>query len=629
MIINIFKKKKNDMEKAPDTQASASAYVPKKTAGPTASQPVSAARTQNTPDTQDTPETMPVEKAERKHGKRAGKAEKNQADPLAAADPGVRFWPVSRAVGIDVSDATIKAAEIRRTRNGFVIEAHNSIGLPEGTIFQGEIRNEKVFKELLIKLFTEATPRPINNKYVLVSLPETLIYLHSFEFPGTMTEKNISAALPFEVERELPISLKNMYWDATFHLSRDRKVHHAIFATAPKKIVDAYVSVFSQARLRPVAFELDAPSLIRCLVEKKEEPVAILEIGSWSSKISIVERGMGHGFINVSVGGYHLTQLIAEALGTDKKQAEVIKIEQGMLGSEPKIRGILEKNAALLAQELINFSASHEQHTGRPVQEFYLAGGASKLKGLREYLEKATGRPVVHGDPFKATALVFSDKYSDEQKRSVADSAPSFISVIGLGIRGTRRDMAESGLNLLPLAVKKRYLEWPRHLMLNAAAFVSFVFLAVLFGLSSGWIGSLILERNILQYQTELQNESAFIRDLRQVSRMTLSTNAMLEQLAAFTAKREPYDAYLEKTVGLLGNGVRLTALTAEKADTKAPAAAVIKGIATDRETVIALADTFKKADFIASVDSPVENLVVPINAPFEIRIIFKRTDAK
>lgn len=547
---------------------------------------------------------MPINAAKKQHGRES-----------------VYYFPVRHAFGLDFSDASLKAVEIVRKGSKNILQAHSFLELPPNVIFRGEVKDAEALKRAIGELLKKARPKPITTKYVVTSFPEASVYLHPFEFPAALTEKQVIATIPFEAESELPIKLNEMYTDIRFHRGRENS-HHVVFTAAPRVLVDSYMKILQEATLKPIVFELDSPALIRSLMRPNDDPVVILDIGAWSSTITIIEKDMVHGYVSVPIGGSHITQIIAETLKIPVAEAEKIKREKGVFAALGENGKIMEGQVYLLVSEITKAAKFHEQHTGRPVKQLIVSGGTALAADFIEYLRKNTGYEVVPGDPLATKELEYGGAYSAADKEDFAGRKEAFASTVGLAIRGNGVNIASVGLNLLPEDTRTQYEYWPYQLFFSACAVF---FTAVIMGamLYSIYFFVTILHRNALvNFEKRIFSDSFPADEFKRYKQETKAANQEINLLKSFDGVRQNLGGVAEDLTKNIPVGIQIQDITVTVPQKPKDSVTVeIKGVAAARAGILDFENKLRQRADVLKVDSPLANLDRAVNAPFSMTV--------
>lgn len=151
----------------------------------------------------------------------------------------------------------------------------------------------------------------------------------------------------------------------------------------------------------PTEFALTAYINYSKLIATKE-PVAIADIGTLATTISIVEDGRLSFTRKVNMGGEAITEAMTDTLVSDKgklqlskEEAEKIKCEKGIsedLSILSMMRPVLEK---FVTQIKASLDYWEHEFKSSAVTKIVLAGNGAKLKGFKEYVSREIGVDVL------------------------------------------------------------------------------------------------------------------------------------------------------------------------------------------------------------------------------------------
>ena len=536
----------------------------------------------------------------------------------------VNYFPIKHAFGLDFSDASLKAVEISQKNGKYVIQSHSYIELPPNVIYRGEIKNIELLKKTIQELLAKARPRPITTKHVVSSFPEALVYMRPIEFPAALSEKQVIAALPYEAESELPIKISEMYTDISFHRSRENG-HHVVFTAAPQVMVDNYMSTLASIDLKPIVFELDSPALIRSLMQPSDDPIIILDVGAWSSTITIIEREMVHGYVSMPIGGSHITQVIAEQLKTSFDEAEKLKLAQGVLVPLGDNKHIMENQLRLFVVEVAKAIKFHEQHTGRPVKQLIVSGGTALAADFIAFLHKNTGYVVTPGDPLSNKDLIFSDSYSASEKEDFIKHKESFASTVGLAIRGTKANIVSSGLNLLPQDTKIKYELWSFQLINSICALFITLIIFLITVTVTYWFVEIRHHNSLVNYEKNIFSSTFPATEFERFKEEIDSANKEILLLKGFDKLRMNVVDIVDDLTRSAPTGIKIYDLSAvgpTKLDE--PAIVRISGVATTRSAILDFEKILRTRADVVSMDAPLNNLDRATNSPFVITLKVK-----
>lgn len=545
--------------------------------------------------------------------------------PSKTADSGaVRQQPVKNAVGLDISDASVEATALRRGRSGqMVLSAYNRVELPEGVIRSGEVLNPVGLAESLRTLFQGAQPSPFPSRFVVFLLPESKVYLRTFEFPTTLSVAQALSAARFEAEGVLPLALEEVYADAVIHRSR-RAHHHVLFAACPRRVVEAYLSVLEAAGLTPVAFEVESEALARSLVGYRDEPVIVADLGASVSTVSVVERGRVHGSVTIDAAGRAFTEIVEKTAHVSPEEAEVLKRSAGMTTeARPVVRTALQEALAPIVGEVRQMATAREKHTGHPVTELILAGGSALLPGLPEFLAERTGLPANLGDPLARLNITLPKELSAEGQEQFRSLRVLLAPSLGLAVRAGGPDPVAAGINILPPSTKRRYRLWRENLAISVFSLCTAVVLLAFAALFAGRTVLLRFHQQQLNGQSLVSLLGFSPRVTESIARVR-SLNAEVDLLRQFVRQRGEALPAFQHFRGALGEGIHVSTVSIEAPPKPDGVTVTARGISDTRDAFLAFEQRLKELPGLTKMDSPLTNLDRPVSGTFSVTLTFQ-----
>jgi len=297
------------------------------------------------------------------------------------------------AVGLDISDVSMRFAELLETRKGLVIGRFAEKVIPRGIIESGEVKKPADLRALLNDLKKE-----YNLELVSVSLPEEKAYLFDLHLPK-MKYSEIRGAIELSLEEYVPLKASEALFDYEIEKETDTAIEVSVSVT-PQALIEGYLEAFSGTGITPIAFEVEAQSLARSIIpEGAKDAYMVVDFGKTRTGLTIAANGFVQFTSTVPVGGRLLTEAIAKNLSVSFDDAEKIKHEKGIAGfSDNDELSIALMSTISVLRDTINKHCAYWQtredagKKQQPIQKVYLCGGDSNLAGFVNYL--ATGLPV-------------------------------------------------------------------------------------------------------------------------------------------------------------------------------------------------------------------------------------------
>jgi general secretion pathway protein L len=292
--------------------------------------------------------------------------------------------PMMKSIlGLDVGSHSIKAAELQQNFRGFEVAQ-----LRLQPRDDAEIR----LSETLSRFFEE---HEFPGERVVCAIQGDRISSRRHEFPFR-DRKKLAAAVPFELEGDIPFELEDVVidWDLVGGSGRQSSV--AVAMTRRQEVGDL-LHMYREAGLEPRILEPEGMVLGNLSGLFDLEGTRVLaDLGHRKSTLCLLIDGRSIAATTVSIGGLGITRAIAEDRRCSLEEAEQLKCSEGILGGaagsgSPTATKILER----LAREILRFVESQEVYLP-PEQdiELTLLGGTSKLAGIENFLAQRIGLPV-------------------------------------------------------------------------------------------------------------------------------------------------------------------------------------------------------------------------------------------
>ena len=344
------------------------------------------------------------------------------------------------AVGLDISDRSIKFVELERKNGGFSISKFGSRNLPQGIIESGVIKQKEKFVDFLKSIKEES-----GAKFINVSLPEEKAFLSRIKIPAAK-EEELRGVLEFQFEEHIPLSVQDAVFDFEV-IKKEKEEKGEEFLSAnivafPKNLVESYRDAFEEAGLMPLAFEMEAYSFARVAVPEEEKNSCFLvDIGKTRTTFAIVSGGVLQYAFTIEIGGDNFDAALAKNLDITQLKAEEIKKEKGLMRNKDNDKNfnLLLPVASAIRDEIskhIIFWNSHlkEEETEKMIKKIILCGGEANLKGLSEYLSYELKLPAEISNPW-ANIVSFEKEIPELE----LEESLGYAVAIGLSLRSFYR----------------------------------------------------------------------------------------------------------------------------------------------------------------------------------------------
>lgn len=339
-----------------------------------------------------------------------------------------------KAMGFDISDRSLKFAELSFKKNRLTLGNFGSKVLPEGLIKSGEIKNKPGLIDFLKSVFGE-----LGRREIILSLPEEKAFVGLVTLPK-MPEANIREALELGLEEHVPLSPHEAIFDYELLPPAETPDHlDAVIVAFPRSLVEDYLDIVKEAGFTPLVFEMETQALIRSVLPRDEEEVVMaVDFGRTRTSFAIVSGGIIRFTSTVSVAGAALDEALAQTFKIDVFSAERIKKERGFVRTRENqevFNALLPIVSAIrdeISRHLLFWRghAAHAHRSSPEVSKLYLCGGDANLTGLAEYLSYDLKLPVRLANPW-----VNISSFEDYVPEINYNESLSYATALGLALR--------------------------------------------------------------------------------------------------------------------------------------------------------------------------------------------------
>ena len=502
---------------------------------------------------------------------------------------------MSQVVGLDIGTSAVRAAEIELNDRVPALGAFSQVGLPPGTIVDGEVRDQTAVADALRRLWQNGK---FTSKSVVVGIAGLRAITRELDLPW-VPDSEVDSAVRFQSEEVIPFTPDKTLLSAQVladNTSEDGvKTRRVLVAAAHRDLVDGVVGAVEEAGLEVQGVDLVSSALVRALVDPahiSDEPEAIVSVGAGLTVIVVHQQGRPQFVRTVGTGGQLATDAISSALDLPVADAEGLKrrLEEGSPQLTAAQRAV-DPVTQDLVSEIRNSIQYFSSLPGRsPVTRIRVTGGGSQLKGFARELESRVRIPVLLVSPMDRLDLSGLDLDADTE----AALKPVLATSIGLSLPEPNATVHK--FNLVPPEILRRAFERKvkRYAVIGAAGVAA---LLVLFG---GWRLYAVhsAESDVASLQTAVGTLKAEIPKYNNVVRAVNELHTATGQVKRLSSAAVDWSAVLTQIDAVAPPGLAVTAF----AGTGGPAV----GPAAPGATVVPAGSTPPPAGSVGSVTATV-----------------------
>jgi len=335
-------------------------------------------------------------------------------------------------VGLDIGSSSIKAVELRGSKQGYELVSFGLEALAQDTVVDGAIMDAPLVAGGISSIFDR---QKIKTKNVATSVSGHSVIVKRVTLP-VMTEEELYDRIQAEASQHIPFDIADVNLSYQLLESVDAQMDVLLVAVKKDKILN-HTNVLAQAGKTPTVVDIDAFALQNCFeVNYDPDPgqtVALLNVGASVMNINIVRGGVPLFTRDVSVGGNQYTDALQKELDLSFEDAERLKRGESIAGvAEEQRATILRSVSDILILEIQKtFDFFRATASGESIQRIYVAGGSARVPGLVDLLREEFAMPVEEMYPFRKI-VINPGRHNEEQIR---DMAPRLAIAVGLALR--------------------------------------------------------------------------------------------------------------------------------------------------------------------------------------------------
>jgi len=357
-------------------------------------------------------------------------------------------WPFSTkkqySLGVDIGTSSIKIVELVKSGGGIELTNYGEYrGNVDTAIHSSSVKLlSSQAADIIKEVMSEAR---MEGKEATISIPIYSGFSTVITLPK-MSEAELEQAVAYEAKKYIPLPLSEVQFEWTkINNSQDDKTIRLLSVAVTNEFINRYYEIAKLSGLTLKYLELETFSLARSLVNtagisdaaeslnkdgKKTRPshkgaTIIIDIGSRSTILSIIENGWPMLTRSMDVSGMEFSKVLASSLGVDFNRAEELKKSKGIGAGGDLLLPMIDTVLSEARRVMDNYSQKNKSS----IHEAVLSGGSAQMPGILPYVVKFIGRETVIASPFNGII------YPESLRRTLNDMGPSFSVAVGLALR--------------------------------------------------------------------------------------------------------------------------------------------------------------------------------------------------
>jgi type IV pilus assembly protein PilM len=361
-------------------------------------------------------------------------------------------------VGLDIGTSAVRAAELDVAPSRPVLLTYGQVGLPPGSIVDGEIHDRTAVAEAISRLWKNGQ---FSSSSVVVGIAGLRAITREIDLPY-VPDGEVDSAVKFQSEEVIPFppdkTILSSQILTDYTSPEGGKMRRVLVAAAHIDLIEGVIATIEQAGLRVDGVDLVSSALVRAISDGSagDQPEAIVSIGAGLTVVVIHQQGRPQFVRTIGSGGNATTAAIAAGLDMPLTDAEGLKRRLGE--PTPQVQAAertAQPSMEELAGEIRNSIQYFASLPGRlPVARVLVTGGGSYLHGLIPLLGAQVRLPVAPVSP-----LTRLDVSKVAMTAEQMDQVGAVLSTpIGLALPESNPEVKKFNL-LPPEAIKRAQLK--------------------------------------------------------------------------------------------------------------------------------------------------------------------------
>lgn len=298
------------------------------------------------------------------------------------------FYKEKPLIGLDISKTGVKIMAVNPKR--WTVLGYGSLDLDPAKVQASlDSPEDPYLSESINALLHRNIVGTLDSDHVVVGLPTSRTFSQTFTIP-TKEENHINSAVELAADQYIPIPLGSLYYDYGV-IERTKEKLSIVMSAVPRTLVDACLAAVRNAGLVPIIAEPSINAVARVLrvTEEGDLSTLIVDIGSASTDIAVLEKGVIRVTGGVGIGGNTFTLDIAKKLNITLDNAHQYKVLNGLAPGprQMKIANALRPSLSRITGEIRKVIRYYNERLvdDRKIEQVLIVGGGANVPGIGEY----------------------------------------------------------------------------------------------------------------------------------------------------------------------------------------------------------------------------------------------------
>ncbi len=341
-----------------------------------------------------------------------------------------------KVVGVDIGSSSIKVVELHDKEGILTLATYGELQLgpyADKSIGESVTVSAKQEQAALIDILRESA---VSAKEAVFAMPLSSSFVTNVSLVAE-PDADLSPLVRIEARKVIPASLSEVTLDwaevSNPTANRDKSsnaTHKILIAAIQNNALERFKTLMKFAGLNEPPTEIECFSTVRSLYRRSDSQVAIIDIGSVSTKLFIANQGSLMRMHRVRAGGSYITEEISKELKLSFEEAELKKQTIGKSDTDhATIKKIHTSHYERPLREFKQVIAEYEKNNDCKIERVYLSGGGAVFESVLQQVSQSLEQDVLLADPFRKVA------YPAFMEDTLHKIGPSFTVALGAALR--------------------------------------------------------------------------------------------------------------------------------------------------------------------------------------------------
>lgn len=489
------------------------------------------------------------------------------------------FNPVEKIVGLEITQGSIKAVLLEKTKKGELTAVKKAAAIPEGALRDGKLVNKDEIVRTL-KNFKQGNKDLFKSSYIILALPPAFVFTDIMKFPPLAKDRLAeSIKLNLGTKTLFPLEANEIHYDWQPVPQHDPYHQEVMLGFALKQRIQEYVDACEAAGLAPLAFEAPTLATARALA-------------NFEGKTGIA--------VHIMHEGIELSVVSGSATGAELRFSRFVRM--------PAAENFVAFKTFVKDQVFQTINFFEIEHPAEPrVSDAVIISTLTKKNEVADELAAELGLAV-----------------SSAKTPRVTDISDGYLVAFGAALRGLIPRQNDNLISLMPVGTeetyaKRRFLSyltlWSDIVNTTAILFV------LLFGAT--WFFLNTISQKVNTQLTQSVAATAISAQIDELEKSAVEFNALVHAITAFKGTARPWSSLTENLIqNLTQEKITIHSISATSPENEL----LVNVTAATRDAAIAFRKTLEKSGFFESVKMPFLGIAQKENITFTLTLKVKPT---